>query len=294
MADASEQQYTAAVEALLKHHHTKKKNDLLASDDHVELLISLSPKAPLPRNLKLQPIELPHGIYNTPDTEVCLITAEPQRKFKDAVAAAGIPQIKKVIDIKKLRHKFNTFEQRRKLRASFQLFLVDTAVVPFLPKILGSTFLTKKTYPIPVKMRSNAGAISGKRLAAALQCTYLYMQERTRLCNVKMGTTAMSSQQLVANLGACCKKLSELFPDKSHIVSMMVKTPSSPALTFYMQQPVPKASVKSQKQKKLQKSATKGKGEEEEDDMESEEEEEKEGRGAEGGDDDDEEEEESD
>lgn len=106
---------------------------------------------------------LPHPIYTRDGMDVCLITKDPQRTFKDRLIANPIPNVTKVgerlhcracaralaacaqvIGVSKLREKYKQYEERRKLLATFSLFLSDDRVIPLLPALLGSKFFQKK------------------------------------------------------------------------------------------------------------------------------------------------------
>ena len=77
---------------------------------------------------------------------VCLITKDPQREYKDLINPLGLKSITKVVGVSKLRTKYKAFEIRRQLCNSYDLFLADDRVLPLLPKLLGKTFFDKKKY----------------------------------------------------------------------------------------------------------------------------------------------------
>ena len=64
--------------------------------------------------------------------------------------------ITKVIGISKLKAKYKQFEARRKLRESYDLFVVDDRVVQMMPQLLGKTFFKCAARPparAPVRRR---------------------------------------------------------------------------------------------------------------------------------------------
>ncbi len=87
---------------------------------------------------------LPHSIYSADSTEVCLVTKDPQRTYKDMIEAKRITFVKRVIGISKLKLKFKTYEAKRQLRDSYSLFMADERILPMLPKSLGKAFFSKK------------------------------------------------------------------------------------------------------------------------------------------------------
>ena len=109
-------------------------------------------------NLKPRKIQLPHPINISQNASICLITPEPQRQFKDAIAHLSFPsdlskRITRVISLKKLEAKYKSFEQKRQLRDSYDLFLADDRIISYLAPILGKTFYkTTPKRPVPVTL----------------------------------------------------------------------------------------------------------------------------------------------
>ena len=60
---------------------------------------------------------------------------------------------------------------RRRLCASYDLFLSDDRILPLLPKLLGKAFFKKKKQPIPVDL---TGADWGAAVARATGGTYFF------------------------------------------------------------------------------------------------------------------------
>ncbi len=91
-------QLECAVAALRKFAADKAKvENMLFDGDNmpVNLLFALNS---VPKKQKRVPhlVKLPHPLFND-ESEVCLITADPQRKFKDMLEAEPVPAIKKII-----------------------------------------------------------------------------------------------------------------------------------------------------------------------------------------------------
>ncbi|KXJ86168.1 electron transfer flavo protein alpha-subunit [Microdochium bolleyi] len=157
------------------------KKDLLAgSDDEDEsaaaeepIWLTLTTKRHISDTRSLKPgrIALPHSLNAAdPNLAVCLITAEPQRAFKNLVASDAFPEalrkkITRVIDYNKLKAKFKTFEAQRKLFAEHDVFLGDARIINRLPATLGKTFYkTTAKRPIPVTIHAQRASENGKRL----------------------------------------------------------------------------------------------------------------------------------
>lgn len=80
--------------------------------------------------------------------EVCLIVRDPQRKWKDLVAAAqpSLSFVSRVISYRKLQKKFPQFADKRNLCSSFDLFMVDTTVKEKVYNTLGKAFFSTNKY----------------------------------------------------------------------------------------------------------------------------------------------------
>ena len=88
----------------------------------------------------LIPLSEPLQEYN-----ICLFTKDPQHDYKQ-YASNNV----KVMGITKLKQKYATFEQKRLLLKSHDLFLCDSRIVEFMPKLLGKHFFAKKKHPIVI------------------------------------------------------------------------------------------------------------------------------------------------
>ena len=106
---------------------------------------------------------MPHPLFAPPSVRVCLITADPQRAFKDVVADEAFPAslrvcVTRVISISKLRTKYKAYESRRQLQREHDVFLVDDRVFPMLPGVLGKAFYkTSAKRPIPISTSGSRG-----------------------------------------------------------------------------------------------------------------------------------------
>ncbi|KAF2140401.1 uncharacterized protein K452DRAFT_360015 [Aplosporella prunicola CBS 121167] len=151
------------------------KKDLLADDDDdsseteetaaagetpVWLILTTKKHIVDKKRLKPAKIALPHSL-SQPTARICLITADPQRAYKDLIAAPGFPadlgqRIERVIGISKLKAKYKTYEARRQLYAEYDTFLADDRVITFLPAVLGKVFYKSSAKrPVPVHLMGN-------------------------------------------------------------------------------------------------------------------------------------------
>ena len=163
--------------ALLSHIHTTAQSTA-ASSTKKSLLANSSPSSTPPhedaepiwlvlttkkhivsqKRLKPSKIPLPHSLNTSPEASICLITADPQRTFKDVITHPSFPtelgkRISKVIGVSKLKTKYKSFELKRQLKAEHDIILADARIIPMLPAILGKVFYSGGTKrPIPVNL----------------------------------------------------------------------------------------------------------------------------------------------
>ncbi|KOS20469.1 putative ribosome biogenesis protein [Escovopsis weberi] len=162
--------------AAQKAQESSKQNLLDDSDgessDPSTIWLTLTTKRHIADKTRLQPgrIALPHSLHPAgAETTICLITADPQRAYKDIVASDAFPadlraRITRVIDLGKLKAKFSQYEAQRKLLAEHDVFLGDDRIVNRLPKVLGKTFYkTTLKRPVPVVLTPRPARVAGKR-----------------------------------------------------------------------------------------------------------------------------------
>ncbi|KAF0514589.1 ribosomal protein L1 [Gigaspora margarita] len=106
-----------AATALLKYvskQQEEKSNDILADTVHfVWLIVSTHRFLDITKD---KPVSIPlkHPLYDA-STEICLITKDPQKTFKELVVSKNLKRIRKVIEISKLRKKYQPYEAKRQL-----------------------------------------------------------------------------------------------------------------------------------------------------------------------------------
>jgi ribosome biogenesis protein UTP30 len=88
---------------------------------------------------------LPHpALPPPPKSSVCLFVKNPQREYKDLLAAHNIKFVDRVVGLDKLRGKHKPFEARRALMKAHDIFLCDARIMPSMPKLLGKIFFDAK------------------------------------------------------------------------------------------------------------------------------------------------------
>ncbi|KNC82432.1 hypothetical protein SARC_05282 [Sphaeroforma arctica JP610] len=221
-----------AVPALLKASKAQLENSsTLLQDDQQFLLFIAVDKIPDPKKKVIQ-IPVPHPFSNE-QTEICLITKDPQtgeREWKDKVAEQKVPNVAKVVSLSKLKTKFKTYESKRTLCDSYDLFMADDRIMPSLPHLLGKYFFGKKKMPIGVNLRKENMV---KEIVRARDCT----QMRVGLGNcitIKVGTTGQSAEDVVANVQAVVDAAIPKIDGKwKNIKSIGLRTQNSVCLPLY-------------------------------------------------------------
>lgn len=242
-------QVLKASDALLKHMKSsdkesstsnEKKNLLADADDEessatpIWLILSTKKHIADKKRLKPSKIAIPHSINSSESSTICLITADPQRTYKDIVASPGFPKalasrITKVVGIDKIKRKYTQYEAQRKLKSEHDIFLADDRIIVGLPKLLGKTMYkgTSKR-PIPVSLSAPAPRTEGKRIKRAkgeesgaaqplaiakeiekaLEGTSVYLSPTTTTA-IKIGYSSWDGQKLAANVEAAANALIE-------------------------------------------------------------------------------------
>ncbi|KAJ3074426.1 hypothetical protein HDU98_011303 [Podochytrium sp. JEL0797] len=238
-----------------------KAADLLADgDDEMDLDVDPSngqnfwlviATKKMPSVLKIKPVKIPVKHSFAPsDAEICLFTKDPQREFKDLLEAKGITSITKVIGVSKLKADYYSFEAKRQLCESFDLFLTDDRIIPLLPPLLGKTFFEKKRHPVPVSLK--AKKIEAE-IAKAISGTFLHLNKG--LCNsVKIGTTFQTQTEVVENILFSLETIASKIPGHwKNIQSIHVKLSDSVSLPLYNSLPEADIALEEPKPKKEKK-----------------------------------------
>jgi len=193
-------QIHTAVQALISHIRKSKSRDdeveLLGSrEDFVWLVLATKRMHPEQR-LKPFKIPLPHPLVDPTNSSICLITKDPQRQYKDLLAAKDVNCVSRVVGIEKLKGKYKPFETRRQLLRENGLFLADERVVPMLPKLLGKMFFEAKKQPIPVCLTKKD--LKGE-LEGAISSTYMHHNNGT-CTSIKIALSSETAQHMIENL----------------------------------------------------------------------------------------------
>jgi ribosome biogenesis protein UTP30 len=120
------------------------KKDLIANESPITVEILLH-KVPIKGNMKRKVIPLSKPIRDKDSTDICVFVRD-SKIAKEKLQLASAPNIKKVIDIGKLRTHYKQYEARRTLANSFDLYLCEDTILLDVCNQLGSSFLRIRKY----------------------------------------------------------------------------------------------------------------------------------------------------
>ncbi|MCD7457333.1 hypothetical protein HAX54_034883 [Datura stramonium] len=262
MAKINDDQVRKAVNALLKWKklQAKKSHDIQTlyslSDEEAEeedeevddnfIYLQLTLKKVPPKELtKPHKITLPHPLFHPLEsfTNICLIIDDRPKKphnsktkldvetVQKRIKAEEIP-ITKVLKFSKLKAEYKSFEAKRDLYGSYEVFLADKRVIHLLPSLLGKQFYKKKRkVPVPVDLRGNSSW--KEEIERAYSSTLLCLGNGT--CSVlKIGRGGMESGQVIENVLAAIEGIVGFVPKKlTGVRAFHLKFSDSLALPVY-------------------------------------------------------------
>ncbi|EMC96628.1 hypothetical protein BAUCODRAFT_42475, partial [Baudoinia panamericana UAMH 10762] len=241
------------------------------AEDQVPVWLVLTTKKHVVDKKRLKPgkIPLPHPYLDISDEtlRVCLITADPQRKYKDLISHPAFPvelgsRIKRVLGLEKLKARYKSFESRRQLLGEYDVFLADDRVITYLPQVLGKVFYKGGSKrPIPVSLegkRQNVDEQGAKRrklseggtkvvkaevkpqdvareIEKAASSALVHLAPSTTTA-VKVGRATMQPEQLQANVEAVVQGLVQKYVPQQwrNVRSVHIKGPNTAALPIWM------------------------------------------------------------
>ncbi|KAK8207070.1 ribosomal protein L1p/L10e family-domain-containing protein [Phyllosticta capitalensis] len=285
-------QKTKAIEAPKKSLLDDAESDEEPSSEEqtpVWLIVTTKKHITDKKRLKPHRIALPHSLAS-PAQRLCLITADPQRSYKDLIEDDAFPaelrnRIGRVIGISKLKAKYKTFEARRQLYAEYDGFLADDRIVTMLPTVLGKVFYKSTAKrPIPVHLMGNekvqkdaegkkpkkskddkSSAIVGsadavaKDIQKALDSALVYLSPAATT-SIRVGHANWEPANITENLEAVVNALTtqeKLIPmGWKNIRSIHIKGPDTTALPIWLAEElwVDEADVLEEKPKPVDKS----------------------------------------
>ncbi|ELU38134.1 ribosomal l1p/L10e family domain-containing protein [Rhizoctonia solani AG-1 IA] len=230
----STKQAKLAIDALLKYNEKrqaeKEESELLGAREEVVWLNVGVKKAYPEKKLKPFSIPLARPIIDPRTTSICLITKDPQREYKDLLAAQNVKFVSRVVGVTKLKGKFKPFEARRQLMKDHGIFLVDERVVPMMPKLLGKIFFKAKKQPVPVNLQKKDVK---SELERAVSSTYMHQNQGTCTA-IKIAPTTFTSSQVLENLTTALPEIVKRIQGGwENVQSLHIKTSGSVSLPIW-------------------------------------------------------------
>lgn len=229
-AEESAPRAVEAAEKLLAFLASKEKDtrNLLTEREYLTLTVGFRQSIPGRHKSTRSVVKLPHRIIPD-DAEVCLITPEPQRKFKDLVAKHDLDFVKRVIDIRKLRKKFKSFQEKRTLARSYDLFLCESKLWSFIPKALGQPFFDIGKEPLCVGLSRMPGS-----LTRALETTSWHWKHEINISVRIAPSEGFTAKQVAENAWRVLDSIVRNCPSGwLDINSAAIKGGQTPALVIY-------------------------------------------------------------
>ncbi|KDD75440.1 ribosomal protein L1p/L10e [Helicosporidium sp. ATCC 50920] len=234
----SRDQVLKASTSLLKYvgKRKEKSTNLLEDDELLFLTVALKKVPHAPRKDMPHSIPIPHPLYTGEEIDICLIVADRKEGHKASKekVRAEVPGVAKVVGMSKLGSKYESYEAKRKLCNSYDLFFADDRIITKLPKLLGKTFFKKKKQPVPVRLSKSdwAGEISKAR-----KCTYFFWTGGPTL-SIRVGRSSQTAEEIADNALKVIQYCTQKVPKKwDGIKALFLKTGKSVALPVYQAAP---------------------------------------------------------
>ena len=161
-------------------------------------------KYPLRYSLSPLQINLPTGIYDEKySSNICLIVKNPKSDFKDL--NIEFPFNLKVIDIEKLKTKYQQYSKKRELMKKYDLFLCDNRIKFVLRKLLGKCFYASKKIPYPISLNYEDKEKIKNNIVEIVNKSTIFHMNNGPIYNIKFGRFSMNLEENKENLMECIK-----------------------------------------------------------------------------------------
>jgi ribosome biogenesis protein UTP30 len=266
MKSAQQEKEKSATKKTLIGDNESDDEDTPLNNEAVWLLLTTKKHVVDKNRLKPGKITVPHSLNSSPSLSICVITADPQRGFKDVVADPAFPQelssrIEKVIGFSKLKARYQSFESRRQLFSEHDVFLADDRIITRLIPTLGKIFYKSSKRPIPIRI-AEIEKVDGKRVkkdpkkkpskeekSASFASPLICAKEIERTLHsaavhlapstssaVRVGSSNFTAEQLSENIAAVVNGMAEKFINKGwrNIKAVHVKGANTMALPIWL------------------------------------------------------------
>ncbi|XP_076997892.1 ribosomal L1 domain-containing protein 1 isoform X3 [Tamandua tetradactyla] len=230
-------QIKKAVRALLENSKSRKNaNDLLLNEKESVFLMVVLWKIPS-KELRVR-LSLPYSIRSDL-AEVCLFTKDepnltPEKTehfYRSLLNKHKIETISQIIPLRTLKKEYKPYEAKLRLLGSFDFFLTDARIRRLLPSIIGKHFYLRKKVPVSVNLLAKD---LSKEINESIGGTVLNISKTGSCSTIRVGHTGMKLQQILKNVVAVAKGLSEKLPEKWKSVKLLyLKTEKSAALPIF-------------------------------------------------------------
>uniref|UniRef100_A0A0D6R439 Ribosomal protein L1 n=1 Tax=Araucaria cunninghamii TaxID=56994 RepID=A0A0D6R439_ARACU len=176
-------------------------------------------------------IPLRHPLFPLDGSQdICLIINDKEKGMNAEVAThkvkeEGLP-ISKVLKFSKLRTHYNSFEAKRELCETFDMFMTDKSALPLLPKDIGKSFLKKNKQPIPVDLSRKQWR---GEFELACSSTFARVGKGTSYV-VKVARVSQPRQEVVENVFAVIEGLQSVW---KNVRALHLKSLESLALPIF-------------------------------------------------------------
>ncbi|GAN10505.1 ribosomal L1 domain-containing protein 1-like [Mucor ambiguus] len=230
-----------AIAALYKKNKQNAGNDMLQNDEDNFIYVEIhTHKIMNKAQSKQKQIKLPNSPYPE-NYEICYFTKDDEKVVEGKTQNTAI---KKVIGLNALKTVYKSYESKRKLATSYNLYVVDDRVAPLIPGLLGKSFQAKNRMPIKMKhsgnMKTNVDNI--------LHSTNVKLHNGLKT-RVVIGNFGMSEKDVLKNYEAAVPEIVKTAAHGWDQVEMLgVKCEGLPYLPTYTS--LPKADTKTTAEKK--------------------------------------------
>ena len=163
-------------------------------------------KYPMRYSLSSNQINIKYGIYNEKfSTNICLFVKDPKSDFKDL--GIEFPFNLKVIDINKLRIKYQKFDKRRELVKKYDLFLCDNRIKFVLKKLLGKSFYAKKKFPHSISLNYEDKEKIKNDIVKIVNESTIFHMNNGPIYNIKFGRFSMDNKENIQNFKQCVNQV---------------------------------------------------------------------------------------
>ncbi|KAI9478665.1 MAG: 50S ribosomal protein L1 [Benjaminiella poitrasii] len=219
-----------AISALYKYkENNDSSNNLLDSDEENGIYVQVSTHKVMNKaQVKRKRVPLPHRPYPE-DIEICYFTKDDEKVVEEKVKSGNVTMIKKVISTRTLGTVYKAYEARRKLLASYDLFMVDDRVSHIILNLLGTKFVQRNKAPIAIK---GSGSLK-QQVEKALNATYVKLNNGV-LTRVLIGNFGMSEKEVLKNYEAAVPEIVKIAAHEWGQVQMIcIQALKSPLLPIY-------------------------------------------------------------